>query len=108
MKLILCGFVVLAVSGFAGCGGGGGGGGGGPAAVDVTGTWTGTWASQNGINTGSIDTTLAQTGNTISGSVTFTGSPCFAGGPDHGHRQRRERYGVASGRWYPRHVLRGR
>jgi hypothetical protein len=65
----------------ASCGGGGGGGGGGAATIDATGTWTGSWQSSNGINSGQLDVTITQTGNTITGSISFTGSPCFAGGP---------------------------
>lgn len=81
MKLILCGFSILATLAFSGCGGGGGGGGGGgPPGTDVTGTWTGSWLSSNNINGGSIDLMITQNGSAITGSVTFTGSPCFAGG----------------------------
>jgi hypothetical protein len=80
-KLSLLGLVVALAIALEACGGGGGGGGGGLPTVDVTGTWTGTWASSNGINTGDIDATLVQTGGAVTGSVSFTGSPCFAGGP---------------------------
>jgi hypothetical protein len=87
MKPIVLVVAVLSACAFMSCGGGGGSGGagGGPASVDVTGTWTGTWNSSNGINSGSIDATLTQTGSSISGSVSFTGSPCFAGGPISGN-----------------------
>jgi hypothetical protein len=82
MRTTPCAFAILAIVCFSGCGGGGGGGGGGgQATIDATGTWNGTWQSSNGINSGSLEVVITQTGNSITGSISFTGSPCFSGGP---------------------------
>jgi len=48
--------------------------------VDLTGTWSGSWQSVNGIDAGPLSADLAQNGSTVSGSITFGGSPCFSQG----------------------------
>jgi hypothetical protein len=49
-----------------------------PANVDVTGSWSGSWYSSGGINTGGISLILTQSGSTVSGQATFTNSPCIS------------------------------
>jgi hypothetical protein len=51
---------------------------------DVTGSWTGTWDSPDGTESGNVDGILVQNGRAIAGSFTFTGSPCLSGGPVKG------------------------
>ena len=63
---------------FLACGGDSGSG--GPPTVDVTGSWSGTWTSQNGVDGGSATLVVTQTEATASGTVSFTGSPCFGSG----------------------------
>jgi hypothetical protein len=58
---------------------GGGAGGSGPAASKVDGTWTGTWLSVRGVG-GAATMHITETGGSLSGTVTFTNSPCFASG----------------------------
>jgi hypothetical protein len=59
----------------AGCGSSGSGAGGGRA----TGVWNGTWAGTADSGTGTFVMQLVESANgSVSGSVTFTGSPCFA------------------------------
>ncbi len=62
------------------CGGGGGGGEAPPPTVDVTGTWSGTWASSNDIDHGNLSATLTQSGTSVSGTVSITESPCISSG----------------------------
>ena len=105
VKLGLTSLVLGVVATFAGCGGGGdgggagggpGGGGTGPFAlvatpppagsteplpmVDSSGHWTGAWESENGIDAGDVSMTLAQSGRSMTGWMSFTGSPCFVEG----------------------------
>jgi hypothetical protein len=42
---------------------------------DLTGTWTGFWNA--GTSSGSLDETLAQSSSDVSGTASFTGSPCW-------------------------------
>ena len=54
-----------------------------PPAVDVTGTWTGSWFSNNGVkgvNGGSATLNATQSRASVTGSVSLSGSPCFARG----------------------------
>ena len=44
----------------------------------VDGTWSGSW--MGGGATGNLVFELSQSGDTVAGSVTFTGSVCFSGG----------------------------
>jgi hypothetical protein len=77
MKTLTVGAVCVAM--VLGCGSSGGtgtGGGGGSSAFD--GTWTGTWLDGN--VQGDITFTLSGSNGTLSGSVSFTNSPCFASG----------------------------
>jgi len=60
-----------------GCGGAAGGS--GPAASNVEGTWTGTWLSVDGIG-GAATMRISESGGSLSGTVSFTNSPCFASG----------------------------
>jgi hypothetical protein len=53
--------------------------GGSGTASSVSGIWTGSWASRTGVS-GTTNLTLAQSGDSVVGSLTFTGSPCFANG----------------------------
>ena len=41
--------------------------------------WSGTWTSETTVS-GSFVATFTRTGDTVTGEVSFTGSPCFAGG----------------------------
>ncbi len=59
---------------------GGGGGGGGSSTANVAGNWTGTWASNKVLASGTISATITQSGTTFSGSMILTGSPCFSNG----------------------------
>jgi len=64
-------------------GGGGSGSGGGGAsapAVDVTGQWTGAWVSSDGSSGGNLSLSLTQNASAVSGSATFSNTPCFSGG----------------------------
>jgi hypothetical protein len=82
-------FSMLAFFGCAACGGSGAGvgssgsgtgsSGSGGAAASLAGTWHGTWLSSRGVG-GTLESTLTQSGGEVDGDVTFTGSPCFAGG----------------------------
>ena len=60
-----------------GCSSGSGGSG---SPVDVNGTWTGEWASSNGVDGGILGLALTQTGATFDGTAVFGSSPCFSGG----------------------------
>jgi hypothetical protein len=45
----------------------------------VVGTWTGTWLSRSGVGgAGVLD--LTQSGDSVTGTVSFTNSPCFSSG----------------------------
>ena len=68
------------------CSDGGGGNGGGTDSgssgnaeptVDVTGDWSGSWNSQNGAGGGFADLSVVQNDASVTGSIIFTGSPCF-------------------------------
>jgi hypothetical protein len=45
----------------------------------VSGTWTGQWLSHDGIG-GSATMQLTPSGDGLTGSITFTNSPCFSSG----------------------------
>lgn len=47
-----------------------------PPCCTLAGTWQGTWTSRSGVS-GSLASTLAQQGDNVTGSVSFTNSPCF-------------------------------
>lgn len=47
--------------------------------LDVTGEWAGSWHSRQGPG-GALFATLTQTGSSVGGSLSFSGSPCFSGG----------------------------
>lgn len=62
-----------------GCGGGGGA----PAApptVDVTGSWAGYWASDDGISGGGLSFDLVQTGAAVQGAASLVDSDCYSSG----------------------------
>jgi tetratricopeptide (TPR) repeat protein len=72
-------------------GGGGGGDGGGdspspitPAAMDLTGDWSGTWVDADGAS-GSATFSLTQTGNTVNGTVSIIGDECMTAGDISGN-----------------------
>jgi len=69
---------------FVGCGGGGGGGGGSSSAaasVNVSGSWSGTWTNTTNQSNGDISfASLIQTGSTVAGQVSITGSSCASSG----------------------------
>jgi hypothetical protein len=79
----------LLVFGCAACGGSGAGvgsstsgtapGGSDGDAASLAGAWHGTWLSATGVG-GTLTVTFTQSGADVDGDVTFTGSPCFAGG----------------------------
>ena len=64
---------------FTGCDGGGGDDC-ETATVNITGTWSGTWQSGGGGGGNLTFVSLLQTDSMVTGSVSFTGSPCFSGG----------------------------
>jgi len=70
-----------------GCGGGGGGGGNDctPPSVSVTGSWSGTWRSQNGVDAGTMSFLLNQNGTALEGEFAVGGSPCWSGGTVSGN-----------------------
>lgn len=41
-------------------------------------TWNGTWVSSKVVSSGTISMTITHPGNTYSGSMIMTGSPCFS------------------------------
>jgi uncharacterized protein (TIGR03437 family) len=49
-----------------------------------TGNWTGLWTSSAYSAGGAINANLSQTGSTLRGTVSFSGSPCFTGGTVYG------------------------
>jgi hypothetical protein len=49
----------------------------------LEGTWTGNWVSRSGPG-GTVSANISHTGNTLAGTVTFGGSPCFTAGPLQG------------------------
>ncbi|MBI5192008.1 MAG: hypothetical protein HZA08_01045 [Nitrospirae bacterium] len=51
-----------------------------PPSINVTGNWSGSWNSENGINGGTVSLSLSQNGSDISGTITMGGSPCFSVG----------------------------
>ena len=68
------------------CGGGGSGSGGGSSPTtpssptgSLTGSWTGTWTSARGAG-GSMTASLTQSGTSLTGAVSSTGSPCLTTG----------------------------
>lgn len=77
-------FLVFAVmvAGLSACGGDSGSC--GPPTVDVTGTWTGSWVSQNAFDGGSATLAANQTDGAVVGTASFSGSPCFSGGSFRG------------------------
>jgi hypothetical protein len=48
--------------------------------INVTGQWSGSWQSAVYVASGLLSASVAQSGVTMTGSVVFSGSPCFAGG----------------------------
>lgn len=68
---------------------------GAPPAVDVTGTWTGTWLSQRNVG-GTTTARFTQTGSDVEGDISFTGSPCFSGGVFQGTLSGRDLSGTVS------------
>jgi hypothetical protein len=44
---------------------------------ELSGSWSGTWRSQAGLG-GSLASELSQNDSNITGTVSFTGSPCFS------------------------------
>jgi hypothetical protein len=82
--LVLSLIVAFCLIGFYGCGGGGSdsSSSSGPAApFNVTGAWSGTWASDNGVDGGIATASLNQDGLTITGTFSITNSICFQTGP---------------------------
>jgi hypothetical protein len=72
--------LIIAALTMTGCGGGGGGTFCTPPTVNVTGNWTGTWQSENGVDHGTLALSgLIQQGATVNGQANFTGSPCLSG-----------------------------
>jgi hypothetical protein len=49
-------------------------------AANFTGTWAGTWASDNGTSGGQLTLELLQVGPIVQGNATFTNSPCITSG----------------------------
>jgi hypothetical protein len=49
-------------------------------ALNLTGTWSGSWASSVVPASGTVTANITQSGSSISGSATIIGSPCFTGG----------------------------
>jgi hypothetical protein len=47
--------------------------------LNVSGTWSGTWASSRGSG-GTVQALISQSGASLSGTATVTGSPCFTSG----------------------------
>ena len=50
------------------------------AAIDLTGTGNGSWASSGGVYSGSLSVVLVQNGSSITGTASITGSPCMSSG----------------------------
>lgn len=48
--------------------------------VDMSGNWSGSWISGNGIDRGNMSMFLMQNGSNLSGTVIINGSPCFSAG----------------------------
>lgn len=48
--------------------------------VDLTGTWAGTWANDNGLALGGFTLTLAQAGRKVTGSILVDGKTCIRQG----------------------------
>lgn len=83
LQVLLVAAVTMVVmqGGLGGCGGGGGGSKASPPTVNVSGNWSGSWLSSNGVSGGAITfLPLMQNGSMLSGQINFTGSPCFSGG----------------------------
>ncbi len=78
-KIFVAVLVFLALGFLSSCGDGDSGSS-SPPTVDVTDTWTGSWFSRNGVNGGSATLNATQSGASVTGSVSFSGSPCFASG----------------------------
>jgi hypothetical protein len=72
LQFSLIAFVVMAVSGL-GCSPSGSGK--AAPAVNVAGSWQGTWNSNQGVS-GGLTLQLTDTGGTVSGTMNVTGSPC--------------------------------
>ena len=51
-----------------------------PPSVDVTGSWSGSWSSNNGIDGGSASLSAVQADASVSGSAFLSGSPCLSNG----------------------------
>jgi hypothetical protein len=63
--------------------------------ADLTGTWTGTWLSSRNVG-GGTTSTFTQSGSTVEGDISFTGSPCFSGGIFQGTLRGRDLSGTVS------------
>lgn len=48
--------------------------------VDMSGNWSGSWVSGNGMERGNLSMSLMQKGANLSGTVIIDGSPCFSAG----------------------------
>ena len=48
--------------------------------VDMSGNWSGSWISGNGIERGNLSMSLIQNESNLSGTVIINGSPCFSAG----------------------------
>ncbi len=67
------------------CGGDGTVGSSAQPTVDITGTWTGSWFSSDGVNSGTATLTATQSGATFTGSASLLGYPCSANGSFSGN-----------------------
>ena len=67
------------------CGGDGDVGSSAPPTVDITGTWTGSWFSSNGVDGGAATLSASQSGANVTGSASLSGSPCLASGAFSGN-----------------------
>ena len=76
MKVRTTALILLFSLAVAGCGGGGVIS---TPPLNVAGTWSGTWASSRGSG-GTVQAVISQSGTSLSGTATVTGSPCFTSG----------------------------
>ena len=51
-----------------------------PPSVNLSGMWKGTWASNQSPRGGNVEAVISQSGTSLSGTATVTGSPCFTSG----------------------------
>lgn len=76
LSMLICLLSFIPIS----CSGGGGSNNSPPPTVDITGNWSGSWFSENGINGGAVTLDLNQNGSDFSGTINIGGSPCFSAG----------------------------